>query len=516
MTSGLRIIFFTSIFMLIAPPSLRPQGQQERITNDFFGVDLMFSPIHATGFMARKGHSFTDIMKRSVPLIKEAGIGVVGFEILWEEIQVSEGCSYDWQALDKIMKIFHDNGMKAKILFYPASSWASKRGKTPVEHKNWRGPVGRQYLPDWCKAVKAVVERYDGDGTGDAFKMDYPVLWLLQLSAEVESPKHWEGLGGTYKEYDELLNLTVKCAKMASDSTIIGRGASNFGNIFETANKDKLLQIEDVQEKRHKSFLHFFVSSIQKEDDYDMFGLQFNYSWKGIIPEVEWVKRYLEKAGYMKALYCNHARSTEVGYTEELTILTNPGRADYQKTRNRYYAVQASTVAKKLTVSLASGIKYVGIACLFDLPGFLSESPISPHGASAAQWALTGILNTDSLISGDKHVAKPAYYSYKLFVDKILGASSEVKRLCVGKHVWAFQFMKGNKPIYVLWSDRYEGYRNGVATEVVLPVSFHKAQVTRIVTEWGAKTPQIEVVTVSGGSVRPRLTQMPIFLEEAK
>ncbi len=485
-------------------------SQETVISKDTFGVDLMFSPIHIMRKNNRDSVRFLDLLTRATGYMADADVGVLGFDVLWEEIEASVGKGYSWSELDRVMRILHDKGLKAKVTFYPTHREANGGSRKPVGHRNWRGTVKTDHFDRLCTAIRNLVERYDGDGQADAFKMGYPVLWFFALSGEVESWKHWAYYGGTPEEYDRLLNLTSSCVSKGHKSLLVGRGATNFGSFFETVDLNDRRQQYD---RSHERFRRFLVSSLENKDDYDMFGLQYNYSWRAMVPQIDYVAVLFDRFGYEKPIYVNHARSTEVGFAEELKILRDSSHAKYNGVRKRYHAMQAETTIKKAVVALGCGVKYVGVACLLDYPRLLMHQKIGEKGHEGAQWALTGLFECswDGKESG--FFAKPAYYSYRLFIQKMLGVVSEVKRVNVADSVWAFAFKKQGRWIFVLWVDeRMEGGEK--EKEIELSVNSRKVKITEMITDRGKAKPETSDVEAKKGKVHIKANATPLFVEE--
>lgn len=487
------------------------------IRKDFFGAEVMYFDRNLERMYL--GKDLYNLLSQQIRLLKDLGIGLVGMSWSWVMIEPNpprgEIHVYNWTKLDSIMKLLHDAGIRAKLQVFPSANWASK---VPSKNLNRAGPIKENYLKDWKKFIQSLAERYDGDGKDDAFHMSFPVLKILNISGEVEAGNNWSKLGGTPEDYDKFLTQTTKWVKEASPSVLIARAATNFGWGFDRINSEQELKNKINLGKKKSPVLRFFLSSMREEDMYDLLGVQLNYHWSGIYPQIKWIKDQLKEFGYSKPIFGNHTRSTLVNRELEL-ILSNPSDPKYKTTKALYLANQASHTIKKLTLGLACGLKFMLIATITD--GGFSGSPgirrLRHH--RGISWAFTGLFDGE-VIGRKKDISeapKPVYYSYKLFINKLIGSSSIVKTLDLGQNIYAYRFEKNSKPIIILWCEDVKAgfkYPKIQSRLIELPVSSDRILITHIITEIGQKEPKTEITKAQGSKIRILLTDVPIFVEE--
>jgi len=366
----------------------------------------------------------------------------------------------------------------------------------------------KSYMKDWCTFVKELIKRYDGDGNSDAFQMSFSVLRVLNVSSEVEAANNWTKHGGTVSEYDRLLTFTTKCVKEVNPSIQVARGAANFANHFANMSVERALSINEATVRKNPTG-KFFLDSIEKEDRYDLMGLQLNYDWSGVVPEVAWVRNQLRKYGYSKSIFGNHVRSTKIDNKAE-SILRRTSDKLWQLTKKQYYTEQASETIKKLVVGLTSGLEFMSIATVFDA-GYRSQA-LQRMSTQAVSWAFTGLLEADAVKKGKSlgDAAKPVYYSYKLLIDKLVGASRKVETMNLGENIYAYKFKKNKKPIIVAW---YNGSAGRVKSASI-STSSNRVSVTNIITDIKQLIPKTEILEAKDGKVVLNLTNTPIFIEE--
>ncbi|MEM1315200.1 MAG: beta-galactosidase [Pseudomonadota bacterium] len=108
----------------------------------------------------RLGLAFPGSLTRHYPLIARAGIGVARLSVSWGRVEPIRG-RFDWTGLDSRIAALQANGIEPFLTFESDADWATARESQRV--KNAR-PVD---LSDWSRFVRAVAERYDGDGLDD-------------------------------------------------------------------------------------------------------------------------------------------------------------------------------------------------------------------------------------------------------------------------------------------------------------------------------------------------------------
>ncbi len=383
---------------------------------------------------------------------------------------------------------------------------------------NRSGPLEKKHEGDWKDFIQALTERYDGDGNGDAFSMSYPVLAVVNVSGEVEASNNWRRYGGSPEEYDDLLSKTYKYIKDVSPEVYVARSAVNFGDAFDGMLTSR--QVEALAERaKNRQELNFFLDSIEDEDKYDLLGMQFNYSWSGIIPEVQWVSEKLREYGYRKLLFGNHVRSTPVDVRLE-SVLLDKRSAQYEKAKAYYLAEQANTTVKKLTVGLANGLEFMLVATVFDGAHTGIPQVQKLRGKKGVSWVFNGFFEGEAVARGitSEKARKPVFYSYKLFVEKVSGAERNVETVDLGANVYAYKFKKVGKELYVMWyedvrAEQMSRGRGGTSKSVELPVDAKRATLTHLITRNGQTSPETESLSAKDGRLTLKLTSEPVIVE---
>lgn len=263
--------------------------------------------------------------------------------------------------------------------------------------------------------VKAVVERYDGDGIDDMPGLKNPIRhWQV----DNEPPRRLKG-------YSKLLELTYKAAKQADpECKILIGGATGFPNDLEkNFNRDFVPMLRELSGK------YFDI---------------FDFHWYGALKEY---------AACQKA--CKAIRKTldENGFAIAPIWITEMGAYSGKPKLGRYEfefqseSDQANDIARKLVHPLSYGVSKV-------FPAFgMIEGFINPKDND--YFDNTGLIY-DGIGKYDKGmgVKKLSYWTYKL-VAQTLGAAdlSKISTVIDKDGVRAVRFVVNGKPVFVCWYD---------------------------------------------------------------
>ncbi len=427
------------------------------ITSEFFGFD----------FWSRDVQFWREVL--NLMNKDTVGFGLVGYGVGWEKIELSppkQGVhAYDWSALDELIRAVVESGRALDFEILSRSNWA-----TMVPYRNMDEECcamsppkedadsdvaawGMTAYQAWSDFVFNLVERYDGDGVGDAPGITRPAIKYLQLGNEPEAPNHFIRYGGTPERYARMLAVMYEAAKRANPTIKVVRGKSNPGHIFDD-NPD-----EATLRARRAGYLDFLSTSLKlSKDHFDIFAINFNDHYTGLFPFVRWLKAEMEKNGYTKPFLVGDARTTlyprdnddavhilppryPPGFVESLRDPTHP---QYAANKRLYHADEVRQSLRKMLVALASGQEAISL-----------QPVMGPVIHKRALWQDAGLLDARVYrATGDLRKArKPVYYATKQLMDALLGADQQVKILGLGKNVFAYQVLKKGKKLFFLWHE---------------------------------------------------------------
>ena len=486
-------------------------------------------------FIGIDPHSWNGITKDFSYLsnFSKIGINFYGLENFgWHGIQPDERGSYEWEEFDPQVKAIEDIGGEILFKIWSGSTWASTifpvrgvKGNRALPSS----PIKEEYIEDFKKFVKAVVERYDGDGIDDMPGLKKPHLFY-QFEGEPDSffpecdcmkkkvSAHW---CGTPKEYNYLVKMFHDAVKEANQNAVILSPSPMFNDIFNR-NFDEAEFNQIVNNKSHTDSYkrYIFIKTLFSEpDNFDVVAIQGNKNYEGILPWVRWVKEQVPNkdiwiadaaAGY---IYSKHMYSHEKYENEDMIeealrsgdkeIVKKLGFKDYNELLWWALAEQSKNVFKKIVIAADAGVKHIFLQWPFE-----SEDPIKG-------WVNVGLLEDDFPKSGYPFgTPRPVFYSTRQFMEKIGNFDSVVDLNPLPKGVdpinwtWIIKFTEDNKDVFIAWSDDGEK-----TIDLSSYISTPYVKITHIVTELDANNnpiyPYDEIVPTNSIPI----DETPIFVE---
>ncbi len=163
--------------------------------------------------------------KETNQLLKYTGAGWVRPHIgpaVWGDMQSKKNSSYDWDEMDELVEWYQDRGYNLLITIWPFATWDQKNRDNAADCKVSSKDIFAGELSlyrcnpnNWKKYrtwVKAMVERYDGDGKDDMDGLLYGIkYWEVMnepdLTMELEESGAQKDGGDEEEEDDSTNNL---------------------------------------------------------------------------------------------------------------------------------------------------------------------------------------------------------------------------------------------------------------------------------------------------------------------
>jgi|GEM_PF-2772001 len=424
--------------------------------------------------------------------------------IKWDDIEISEGV-YDWDVLDDAVEMYVLQGTnqypdhepkRLHLWISPTSRWASKDlnawnpdaggGKMTDQ-----SPPQDQYMPNWQKFVKDLVDRYDNEEDGaidheGCRDSGYLVLWMLQICAEIENYNHWELWQGSPVNYFQTLRNAYLGADGACQEVLISRAAHNFSDIgndnpYDQRMHDRLAGIPGHQNQlyNHLAYLNALLTPAS-QNFYDVWAMHPSGKYTSALAYVRYLRNIrnllspspsgghgiyicsedtnvLPRNGNQNEIVTqqppqtgwnlcswiypdedSNNREDPIDYLNEL----NPPDPLFTAARNFYYSDQAGMLIKRFVFHLRCGVKWSFIQPHVDMPewdkhiwhraGLLS--------VKMANWATGDMTDGQYDYTASR---KQAYWEYKWLYDKlkdvtggkILEEESTDSDICGGNNV---------------------------------------------------------------------------------
>lgn len=344
--------------------------------------------------------------------------------------------------------------------------------------------------------VKAVVERYDGDGKSDMPGLKNPILYW-QVGNE---PNNRGGI----KDFAKLQKITYQAIKEACPQckVLVGGAAQPIdvahGNGFVSDKDDYFYEFSRGYEP------------ILKELSGEGFDI-FDFHWYGnaqddyalMKPVYEELKKILAKYKFSDV----PVWITEMGaYSGEPSDKSPIGKKLFPPQTE---AQQAGDYLKRFIFSLSLGIEKIFPA--FGLiEGFKGNDGYFDH---------TGfIYNGKGSNDLGYGVKKLSYYTYKKMVEVLEGSDwNNIQTIQESDGVYIYKFIKQGKPIWVAWNDNSTEKQitiSGVASsQVKITEAVPKYESGKEATDYNAAF-NTETKTVETDKITITLKNKPVFVEE--
>jgi|GEM_PF-3473285 len=425
--------------------------------------------------------------------------------------------NYKWDLLDTRVEEWAGAGFDMQLILKSYSMWASEPGSLPGVC--YKGSLPQdEYQDDYAAWVQALVERYDADGEDDM-----PGLARAVPYYEIESEAHHAGCwDGTIEDYKKQLGIAYGAVKAADPDAKVILSGFDLGDTFDdfptgAVAQQRMDHGEELykQEGASDHLFSFVEETLKATDSYDIIELHYNRDYKGIYGEVNWIRKFSDKPIWAGDAASGPWVKQELYpavplYDEETdqTLLESVGNED-PTTLAWYRKEQAKLTAKKVVAGMDAGLSGIVIENIVDWGQ-------EWNAMNLGNFMFIGLLDADGN-------PKPAYYTYKLLIEK-LGGFGSVERLDLtgdiiknrGEGVWAFRLTVGGKDVYVLW---YEDNVNACpicsVTEdasTTVDLSSYLAgnvKATHIITEQGETSAESETADASSIEVG----ESPVIVE---
>jgi len=338
----------------------------------------------------------------------------------------------------------------------------------------------RSFLPrdleGYRSYVRAVVERYDGDGKDDAPGSPVVRYW------QVENEPNLGRRVGTPEQYAALLRHTYRAARQADPRCKIV-----IGGVGGWVGKGRGSSLD--------GFRRFYLPVLKRlgGKGFDI----FDYHWYG--------NAFGDYLAYGKAHRDVRKALDRFGFKHAPIWITEMGSFSGRPRRNRPQSEQqqAADLVRRYVYPLSLGVQKIFWA--FGLiEGFRHDDGYFDH---------TGLIY-DGHGTGDRErgARKLAYFTYKLMTEKL-----ESKRFAgtvpgLPAHVYACRFGEAGEAVTVVWWDWWNEPKAESKT-VALPMKT-AARVTSAITDGSGKR-RTWNVKASGGKVSLTLSKDPLFVESA-
>jgi hypothetical protein len=430
--------------------------------------------------------------------------------VLWTSIERPPGSgTYQWGNLDGKVQGAQAAGLSGVIVlkagngssFSDPVCYQRVRSAPDEAFANGRAlascPVKPSMEAGWAAMVKAVVERYDGDGIADMPGWNGTVRVDIQVENEAANWELWD-----YGEADRLLaadhylrllELSYTAKREAAPAMqLILAGLMNPNLLARCDAQPGLPECGALAVEQNLTFTKRILTrpAIFDAVDVHVF-LYYHFETSYIDEGFQWVAAQMQQLGYKRPLYCLEWTGSSMlhvaseGYADlfsnyfpyaddfpdpEAFLAMYEGLDDPQNVvyREWFEAEQAKEFAKLFANILAAGTTRLVYVQYSD---YFSGNPWDN-----LWWNWQGVIK----YLGDTPVRKPSYYTYNLVAGHVSG-STGAHRVGPGDvRLYEFTFPSGD-PAYVFWTDGSQG-----TVDVSSVIGHAHVHVTHLVTDLDA------------------------------
>ena len=496
-------------------PTSTPQSQiSNRLSPFAFGVEYAVP-------------GFAQIYAQAGARSTRAAAETFGWDQVEPRAPVAGQHQYNWTKVDPYITEYQNAGFNQIQIYTTAfNKWASSK---PKHHF-----PDAQYLGDYEDYIFNLVERYDDDGIDDAPGLKYPVLdYVIE--------REWtEFFPGTTDEYLQLLTIAHRAVKRANPNARVWLVPLMMIDVFDrNPTPEQIAQRAAID----YTFRHPIAETqklLTHPDLFDVIEIHALGDYSELEATATWLRAEMKKNGYDKPIFIGDAMGISQGiwatnlhaltpnatdsdfltfaplrpndairFIDLLDAMKDTGNPQRDAATRWFRAEHAKSLPKKFAAAMNAGYTGMNMWALADIP--LLQMP-----RVTSDWFFMGMIGSQmGLGTFTPGAPRPAYYALKMTIEKLNGATS-AEKLKLGGSVVAYRFIVRGNPVVVIWNEPGRIYFPGETEPTVtaiLPSDAGNAMVTRVITESGVSTPQIETIQVVDGNIPLTLDSTPLFVD---
>ena len=444
--------------------------------------------------------------------------------------------TYSWTNTDAMIRDYQSAGVTHIQSYLGSSSpWGSRSSRDAMPKP--------ERMADYRAWVRALIERYDGDGIDDMPGLVEPVRYWV-VGGE------WSGFWGSDnpQDYLELLDATREEARSASADTKLGAIPFLLIDVFQ-GNDPTAAEVEQRLVDPPPGFRNSTAGMraiLDRPDLFDFVDVHSLGDYTELPPLLTWFRAQMTARGYAKPIWiddafpmsflANYHPSPNVGwpamypvteqtYPEVYDLLVDVAKLQepaYTPAARWIRAETASGLVKKVVTALGEGAVGIQIGntedWMHDALGGARHLTVNLIGA-AAMMGLVDVTHAGGYAPGDMRIAgppRPAYDNLRLLVEKFGdGRFDNIERIETAG-VRGYRFVRGSVSSWVIWHEDDvlqlpPAVETPVAVTLPVPDGVASVTVTHALTEPGSAL--IETVAAESGSIPLELTSTPVFIE---
>lgn len=435
----------------------------QTVSGGKFGGDLLWYGVNTDRTSQGALQTFSSTFK-------DLGLEIARFDVYWGKLEPEKG-RYDWRIADKL--VLAAQGKEILFTVYSTSEWGSKynecrakaEGELGVNLANRPPSSIPGNMRDYTAFLDAIVNRYK----------DRVKYWQIENEVYGASPRisgcppanaFWLG---TKEEYVELLKVGYNKIKEADSIATVFASSKAFA-------------------KGNSELSDFYKFVLDKGRSYsDVWDLHLYWNYTVDRQRINSLKSEMNRLGYLKPIWVTESGEIDIDYHE-----TRGNNFISSFDGPRELKLQAEELVKRHTIDFSGGVEKV-----FSL----RLTSYGDNELLKTNWNHMGFTFDAAGIQ-----KKPAYYTYKVLIQK-LGGFSVVQKIADGQ----YKFTIDNKPVFVLWSDLGDKKVN-LSSYISAP----QVKITYLVTELDSENNPIYKKELINNTNSILLIETPIFVEGAQ
>jgi len=456
----------------------------------------------------------------------------------WGEVEASppvEGVhTYDWSCTDAYIAEYQGAGFtNVQSYLSPLSDWGSVDVATDLM-------VQPAYMDDYRAWVRALIERYDGDGVDDMPGLIAPVrTWVVGG----EWSEFWPS--DDHEDYLALAEATAEEARAAYPDVRLGTIPLLMWEVFEGNEPTE----EEIEERlagtplMHNSF-EGIQAILDRSDLFDYVAVHSLGDYTEIPPTVDWLRSEMSARGYNHPIWFDDAfpmggLANFLGFPalypvtddqqdaiwdtiEAIALFEEPG---YSEGLPWLLGLAGSGTVKKVVTALGEGAVGIQMGNTEDwMPddGPSTRQFFAASLGAAASFGMIDVTHEAGYLPCDVRTpgaVRPAYHNLQLLTDKLGdGDFTVTARIGTTEGVRGYRFERKGWTLYVLWNEdghlELPGEVEGAEPyTLVLGCTIHDVLLTHAVTDPDAFGPVEELIEIDDCVIDLELTSAPVFVE---
>jgi hypothetical protein len=464
------------------------------------------------------------------PIFAQLGVPAVKHypdAIPWNEMQKSRDAAIDFSKMDRFVAEYQNAGFQELVIVLKSySSWASKNGLLNPTPKS-------EYLEDYMRWVRAVVERYDGDGKDDMPGLKRPVKYF-EIGSEFSSfePEPVE-------EYVVTLDRAYRAAHQANSKVIVLHAAFMAPTVFKDHPRP---------EQYPKAFAAFDAKKIKnhgldgmrrvldRHKNFDMLNFHALADPLEIEDTVAWLKYEMKQRNVNKPIMISDttpnpliawgpATRTSAPMGIVIPPATEKDRArlaDYFNllldgdalTTEWTHAFVAADMVKKVVIAAEQGVTLINASFMEDLTVFKTRA--TQAGAGTSAWA--GMADTQMNFRTQLRTIlglRPGFLALQQLQRHIKSYDAVERVKVADSKVRLYEFKNGGQTLWVAWYEPGKLYLPGSAvpaTKFILAVDSGAVVSEAMIDRRGQTRPVVEALPKKAGGVELTVTPWPVYV----